>query len=280
MSGVEEQRALWAFLSWEETQSSRLQEKAKCTRAAPSVRQELLSLLRLPFPGDLSGVAKMQMLSLCPCACNKYPSFSTQGASSPNAEWPLTLMPARLWKGLWGFHTWKNLPASSLFWNFWNMARECRTESFKVIDSKLKNPKLHIIDAKANKLSRSNHCMSAGLNFSPQILQEGWHQWKRPNPSIGAKLSPGREQDETKSTSVHCDKSAKTVSYFSHYWVILTSGHGRHLVPGFFVCWLIQCRFSRYRNLSKQRRKGQEFNEPMLIVKPHFSCFAVHKDNC
>lgn len=35
--------------------------------AAPSVRHKLLSLLHVPLPGDLWGVGKMQMLSLCQC---------------------------------------------------------------------------------------------------------------------------------------------------------------------------------------------------------------------
>lgn len=67
MSGLEEGRALWAFLIREETWNTRLQEKSKHTRAAPSVRHKLLSLLHVPFPGDLWGVGKMQMLGLCQC---------------------------------------------------------------------------------------------------------------------------------------------------------------------------------------------------------------------
>lgn len=50
-----------------------------------------------------------------PGLTNKPQSFGTQGTYSSNAGWPFTLMPARLWKSLWGFHTWKSLPALHCF---------------------------------------------------------------------------------------------------------------------------------------------------------------------
>lgn len=63
--------------------------------------------------------------------------------------------------------------------------------------------------------------ISTRYNIFPQLLQETGPVKEETKilqkPCIGAKYAPGREQDETKSTTVYCEKSDRTINYFSHY---------------------------------------------------------------
>lgn len=146
------------------------------------------------------------------------------------------------------------------------------------------------------------------IEHSPQILQESWQQWNTPNSFIKQNRALGKSRMKPKVqlfivikllkqwTTFHiakwfslhprCSFEKLPLVKFSPGQVLASGNFSSTLCPlqdmegicsQVFVCWFIQCTFNRYRNLSKQRRKGQEFKEPMLM-KSHLS-FAIHKDN-